>query len=148
MRGSRSVTPHGRSWQGLVGDDDFCLVLQLVKAAVGYDIAGVDAGHLSGIAVGDAGLDGPHLGDIILQDVDKRCIAIVLYGGCRYQRDAMKGIDEQARIHELIRIKGIVLVGEGSACLDGTGGGVNLVVEGDEAAVGNLFQAGAIESCN
>ena len=52
----------------------------------------------------------------------------------RNQRLIVEGLDQQARVHKLVGIEHALGVVEGGAQLDGTGGGVDLVVDGAELA--------------
>ena len=66
---------------GLVFDDgDRGVVLQLVEAAVGDHVAGIDAVHLRYAAVGHSRLDAAHVRDVVLNHVHERGLAILLNG--------------------------------------------------------------------
>src|SRR5580658_1780764 len=144
--GSRGWTLARSGGNWLLGNDDFRIVLQLVKAAVGNDVAWIDAldGGLAGIH--NAWRDIADLGGVILDYVDKRGLAIMLNGRGRNQRDSLQGGHQQPGVYELIGKQGIVLVVEKRPQPDRTRGGIDLVVEGQEFSAGDLGLLGAIEN--
>src|ERR1700733_13278197 len=101
--GSRGLTlaRGGGSW--LLGDYNLRVVLQLVKAAVGYNIPGIDAFNGGLACIRDAGLDISDLGGIVLNDVDECGLAIMLNRRSRNQSDALQGVDQQPGVYELVR---------------------------------------------
>ena len=82
----------------------------------------------------------------VRNDIDEGGLAVVLDGGVGNEGDALQGVDEQARVDELVREERAVGVGEESAQLDGAGGGVDLVVDGEELAGGELGGLGAVQA--
>ena len=80
--GSRDATPagagRGRGRLGRNGDGD--VVLQLIEAAIGDHVSGVDAGYLRDAAVGDSRRYAARVRDIVLNQIDKRRLPILLNG--------------------------------------------------------------------
>src|SRR5580704_3843127 len=130
--GSRGLTLARSGGQRLLGNYDLRIVLQLVKAAVGNHVRWIDTfdGGLTGIR--DAWLDVADLGGIILDDVDKRGLAIMLNGRGRNQSDSLQGIHQQSGVYELVGKQRVVLVIEERPQPDRPCGGIDLVVEGKE----------------
>jgi hypothetical protein len=56
------------------------VVLQLIEAAVGDNVPGIDAVNLREPAVRNSRLYAAHMSEIVLNDVDERCLAVLLNG--------------------------------------------------------------------
>ena len=89
--------------------------------------------------VAGAGLHCSHVRDLGLDHVDERLRPVLLDGRRRDQRDAVQRVDEQARVDELVREEGVVLVVELGARLHRAGRGVDLVVEREQRAARDLL---------
>src|ERR1700733_6000862 len=71
-------------------------------------------------------------------DVDEGFRSIVLDGGVGDQGHVVLGGHEQTGVHELVGKEDVVAVVKLGAEVDGAGGGVDLVVDGDQLAGGQL----------
>ena len=76
------------------GKDNFGVVLQLVKAAIGDHISWIDAFHLCGVSIGYTGLDTLHVRRVVLDHINECCLAVVLDCRRRDQRRSMQRIDQ------------------------------------------------------
>ena len=141
---SRSGAPGVVSCGGFGGNDDFGVVLQLVKTAVGQHVTGRDAGDFRDARVGDDGLNDAHVGDVVLDDVDEGGLAVVLNCGGGNQRGGVMSVHEEADVDEFVGEESGVFVVEGGARFYGAGGGVDLIVEGEQHAGGEVFESGAV----
>src|SRR5258708_6072645 len=61
------------------------------------------------------------------------------------QRGAVMGVHEQTHVDELVGEESGVFVVEGGASFYGARGGINLIVEGEQGAFGNLLECRTIE---
>src|ERR1700685_4769649 len=111
---SRGAAPVGGSWSGigrsLVRNDDCSIVLQLIEAAVGDNVSRIDAVNLGYPAVGNSRLYAAHMSEIVLDHIHKRCLAILLNGGCRNQRHSLQCIHQQMGVNKLVLGELIILV--------------------------------------
>ena len=142
---SRSGAPGAVSCGGFGGNDDFGVVLQFIETAVGQHVAGGDTGDFGDAGIGNDRLNNAHVGDIVLNHVDEGCLAVVLDRGGGNQRGAVMGINEKADIDEFIGEERSVLVVERGAGFYGAGGRVDLIVEGEQQACGEVFESGAVK---
>src|ERR1700733_16304252 len=133
---SRGVALGGVLKHWMLGDDDLRSILQLLKAAGRQLISGVDAFYGRHAMIGNARVDVLHLRRTVGDDINERCLPVVLNGGSRNQGHAMLRGNEQAGIHELIREQAVVTVIKESTKLDGAGGGIDLVIQGEQFAGG------------
>ena len=62
--------------------------------------------------VGNPRLDAAHVSEIVLNHIDKRCLAILLNGRRGNQRHSLQRIHQQPRIYKLVGEERIVLVVE------------------------------------
>src|ERR1700722_7341835 len=74
-RGSTGSVPRSR-W--ITGDDNFRVVLQLIKAAVCQYVPRGHTGDLGSPAVRHTRLNGAHMCDVVLQNINKRSLPIML----------------------------------------------------------------------
>ncbi len=121
--------------------------LQLVDA-FGHD------GLARGKALGDGGrvsLREPHLdgarvdGLILFHDVDERGLRAALDRGVRHEDDALERVDEEPRVHELVRKEPVVGVREDGLELHRAGRRVDLVVHRRELTGLELVLEVAVE---
>ena len=122
---SRSSSACGRR----IGNDYRSVILQLVKAAVGHHIAGIDAINLRLTRVRNSGLYAAHVRDVVLNHVHKRCLAILLNRGGRNERDSLQRVHQQARVHKLIREERVIFVVEDRPPFYRSGSSIYLVIE-------------------
>ena len=139
------VTSVGASRRGLVRNYDLGVVLQLIEAADGNDVSGIDAVNLCRAGVGDTGLNAALVSDIVLDDVDERRLAILLNGWARNQGHASQRVYKQARVYKLIWEERIMIVVENRARFYRAGRCVNLIIDGQELAACDLLLSSAIE---
>src|SRR5208283_3462956 len=125
--GSLRFAPTSAGGDRLVGNNDRGVVLQLIEAAVGNDVARNEAVNLGCTAVCHARFNAAHVREIALNHVHKRCLTILLNGGGRNQRHSLQCIHEQAGVYKLIGEECVVLVVEERAAFDSASRGVNLV---------------------
>src|SRR5437870_5222487 len=78
--------------------------------------------------------------------VDEGLLSVVLNRVGGNQRHALQCSDQESRVHELVRKKGLVPVLENGAQLYGSRGGIDLVIKRQELARGDLRRLGAIVS--
>src|SRR5580658_9966227 len=135
----------GRLGRRLVRNRDRSLVLQLIEAAVGDNVSGIDAVNLRDPAGCNSRLDAAHVSDIVLNHIHERCLAILLNGGSWNQRYPLQRIHQQPGVHKLVWKERGVFVGEDGARFDCPGRGVNLVIERQQLPAGNLGLRSAIE---
>jgi hypothetical protein len=109
---SMSFAPARGGRDRRVRNDDGDVVLQLIEAAVGYHVSGIDAVNLRETTVSDSWLYAPHMGGIVLNHVYERRLAILLDGRGRNQCHSLQRIHQQPRIHKLVRKQCIICVGE------------------------------------
>src|SRR5580700_1485619 len=144
--GSRGLALAGCSGKRLFGNYDLRIILQLVKAAIGHHIAGVDTRHRGHIRVSDTRLDITNLRRVVLDNVYERRLAVVLNGGGRNQRDSLQGVHQQPGVYELVGKQRAVFVFEEGSHLDRAGGGIDLVIEGQQFSRGQLGLLTPVES--
>src|SRR5208282_6708537 len=144
--GSRGLTLARGGRKRLLGDHDLRIVLQFVEATVGDHVSRIDAGHSGQASIGDASLDVADLRRVILNDINKRRLPVVLNGGGRNQSNALQGVHQQPGVYKLIGKKRVVLVIEERTHLDSAGGGIDLVIEGEELSAGDFSLLSSIES--
>ena len=146
-RCSRSRWPR-QAWStppDLIRNDDLGVVLQLLKAAVGDHVSGIDAVNLRHTAICNSRLDAAHMSDAVLNHVHERCLAVVLDGGGGDQRHPLQRIHQQPGVHKLVGEERVVLVVEDGSRFHRARRRVNLVVEGQQLAAGNLRLRSAIK---
>src|SRR3954471_18963553 len=80
-----------------------------------------------------------------VQQIHESALRITLNSGVWYQDGIVMGVHQQSCIHKLIWKKRAVVIGEISPQLDGSGGGVDLVVQRFESSGGQLLRLCAIE---
>ena len=71
------------------------------------------------------------------------CVALNRRGG--YESDAALRVDQQSRIHKLVREKRIVVIGKDRLQLDGAGGRIDLIVKCKQSARGNFLLLSAVK---
>ncbi len=113
-------------------NDDFGVVLQLLEAAVGDDISGVESLHLGHSSLGDARFYVMDVGDVVLDEENIRLIPIVLDGRGGDEDDVFERVQKQTGIDELVGKERVGLVLKEGAQFEGSGGGVDLIVGGLE----------------
>src|SRR5580704_3270819 len=131
---SRCLTLGRIRRQRLLRNYNLRIILQLVETAVGDDVSWIDARNRSVAGVGYPGLNIPDLCRVVLDEINKRGLAVVLNGGSRDQSDTLFGIEQKPGIHKLVGKQCIVLVIEKRPHLHGPSCGVDLIVEGKEFA--------------
>src|ERR1700733_4753802 len=129
VRRGGGVTSIGASGRGGVLNYDLGVVLQLVEAAGGDNVSGIDAVNLCRAGVSDSGLYAALVSDIILNHIDERGLAILLNGWGRNQCHACQRVHKQARVYKLVWEECIILVVENRPRFYRAGRCVNLIVE-------------------
>ena len=87
------------------------------------------------VALGQRTVDVAHLDGLVgLDDVDERRLRAALDRRARHDHGAAERVDEQARVDELVREERPVLVRKRRLQLDGAGGRIDLVVDGEQRA--------------
>src|SRR5580658_5990773 len=122
------------------------VVLELVKTAAGEDLARIYALHLGKTDIGDTGRDVADMRDVILNDVHIGFGTVLLDRRGRYKGDVLQGIEQQARIHELVGKQRAILVVELRPGFYRSRRGIDLVVKRQQFALGELLLPGAVKS--
>src|ERR1700722_11425202 len=112
------------------------VVLELVEATVGNNVSGINSFHLGEPVVGYSNLDVLQVRDVVLNYVDKRCLAVLLNRRRRNQGNSFERFHQQPRIDKLIREQREIIIVENRAHFDRPRGGVNLVIQSQQLATG------------
>src|ERR1041385_9043175 len=131
---------------GVSAHRDLHSVLQRVETIHRDHVAGVYSFNRSYIPICCSDGNCLHRYRLIrLQDIDKRLLRVALNRDCRNQNYSVLRVNQQTRIHELIRKQRVVLVRENCFELDRAGCRVDLVVESKQCARRELGLLSAIE---
>src|SRR5580704_1198736 len=114
---------------GGVGNSDGGVFLQLIKAAVGDNIPGIDAIDLHQAAIRNSRLYAAHVCDVVLNHIHEGCLTILLSGRCWNQGHALQCVHQQPRVHKLVWEERIAFIVEDGSSFHCSCGGVDLVVE-------------------
>ncbi len=131
---------------GSIFDLDFGAILQLVKAGDRDGVARVEPLDRRHIAVGgllDNVLDRGSVVTVHL--VDKSLHAVTLNGRTGDQQGVMQCAYQHAGVDELVGVKGEVAIVELRAEANGAGRGVDLVIDGEQMAGGDLVHLRTVE---
>src|SRR6185437_16021933 len=77
-------------------------VQQLLKAAVGHHVAGIDSRHRCLALVRNSSLNIAHYCFVVLNQVNVTYRSVMLDRRIRYQRLILQRLDQQPRVHELV----------------------------------------------
>src|ERR1700722_2395115 len=122
----------GSGWFGRLRNGNLRVVLELVEAAVGNHISGINSVHLREPVIGYASLDVLQMGDVVLNDVDKGCLAVLLNGRRRNQGNSFQRFYQQPRIDKLVREQREIIIVENRAHLHRPSRGINLVIQSQQ----------------
>src|ERR1700733_9401109 len=132
-------------WFGRRRNGNLRVVLELVEATIGNNISRFYSIHLREPVIGYSSLDVLQVGDIVLNNVDKRCLAVLLNGRRRNQGNPIERFHQQPRIDKLVREQREIIIVENRAHLHRPGRGINLVIQSQQFAAGDFLLRGAIE---
>src|SRR5271154_4702025 len=149
---ARAVTgrafAHGVSGGGVRGtvaigrrllDGNLHAILKFVESRDGDHIAGVHSLHGRVAAIGGPDRDGLNRGGLIgLHDIYERALGIALDGRRGNQRGILLGIHQKPRVHKLVWEESGIGVFKDGLQFYGAGGGVNLIVQGQQFAGSQL----------
>src|SRR5580704_120871 len=128
-------------------DRDFPGILQFIETARGNDFAGVDALYGGDSSVGCADSDDSHGGGIVRLDyVDEGALRVSLNRGAGHQGDVVLCIHQESRVHELHGKQPEVLIWKNRLQFYRASGLVNLIIQGQKRAGGELSGLVAGES--
>jgi hypothetical protein len=126
-------------------NDNLRVVLELVEATVGDNISGFNSFYLREPVIGDPNLDVLQMGDVVLNDVHERCLAVLLDRRRRNQSYSFEGFHQQPRIDKLVRKQREIIIVESRAHFHRPRRGVDLVIESQQLATRDFLLRGAIE---
>src|SRR5580658_10225602 len=120
-------------------DRDFPGILQFIETARGDDFARVDALYGGDSSIGCADSDYSHRGGIVRLDyVDEGALRVSLNRGGGHQGDIMLRIHQQSCVHELHGKQAEVLIWKNRLQFYRARGLVNLIIQGQKRAGGQL----------
>src|SRR5262245_30286810 len=120
--------------------------MEFVESIHSNDIAGVYALHRCHTAIRWADRDIAHRGGLVgLHFIDISVLGVALKCRRRNQRDTAERLDQEPRVDELVRKKGIVPIWIDRFEPDCPGGCVDQIVQGKHCSGGNFLLQCAVE---